>query len=343
MKRFVLSVAALLALSFPLHLVLIAVAKSEKAQVRWIDFQNGRLVYGNDQYGNRVPDFSAVGYETGLEPIPDVPVKATIDSAPTGDDTPRIQAAIDELAKQPVDASGFRGALLLHAGVYRIAGTIHLNASGIVLRGSGTGEHDTVLVAEGMPHTALSIGGGGEWQHAGPTHTILDNYVPVGSTVLTVEDDHDLKAGDRVIVQWAMGAAFIHVIGMDRIPSRRDGRTVVQWPESMGLRFDRRVVAVEHTAQGERITLDAPLTNAMAREEGAFVFRYAFPDRIDQFRDFLRAKILPRLERAGDDVDPRDLPDRFALFRRRFRGGEFARTAHERAESLAECCCFCHP
>src|SRR5271169_3073336 len=98
-----------------------------------------------------VPDFSSVGYETGLKPIPDVAVKTTLDPASSGDDTPRIQAALDELAKQP-----------LHAGVYHIAGTVHLNASGIVLRGSGIGEHDTLLVAEGMPHTVLSIGGTGE-------------------------------------------------------------------------------------------------------------------------------------------------------------------------------------
>jgi len=255
--------------------------KPEKAHVRWIEFENGKLVYGSDQFGNRVPDFSSVGYETGLKPIPDIATKTALDPAPSGDDTPRIQAAIDELARQPLDANGFRGALLLRAGLYRITGTIQLNASGIVLRGSGTGEHDTLLVTEGMPHTVLSIGGGGEWQHAGPTHAVLDTYAPIGSSVLTVDDDHDLKAGDRVIVQWSMTSAFIHMIGMDEIPSRRDGRAVVQWPTSMGLRFDRRVVAVDRMPQGERLTLDAPLTNAMGREQGAFVFRYTFPDRID--------------------------------------------------------------
>src|SRR5271169_6433953 len=142
-----------------------------------------------------VPDFSSVGYETGLKPIPDVAVKATLDPASSGDDTPRIQAALDDLAKQPLDAEGFRGALLLHAGVYHIAGTVHLNASGVMLRGSGTGERDTLLVAEGMPHTVLRIGGSGEWQRAGPTHSVLDTYVPIGSNTLRVDDDHDLKAG----------------------------------------------------------------------------------------------------------------------------------------------------
>jgi len=281
MKRVPLLLAVLVVLTMFPRLASVFAGKSDKAQIRWIAFQDGKLVYGSDKYGNRVPDFSSVGYETGLKPIPDVAVKATLDPAPSGDDTPRIQAALDDLAKQPLDAGGFRGALLLRAGVYHIAGTVHLNAAGIVLSGSGTREHDTLLVAEGLPHTVVSIGGAGEWQHAGPTHSVLNTYVPIGSNTLTVDDDHDLKVGDRVIVQWSMTPAFIHMIGMDQIPPRKDGRAVRQWPPTMALHFDRRIVTVEHTTQGERITLDAPLTNAMGREEGAFVFRYNFPDRID--------------------------------------------------------------
>ena len=281
MRRVPFLLAALLSLTLLPWLTSVFAGKPDNAQVRWIDFQDGKLVYGSDKFGNRVPDFSSVGYETGLKPMPDVAVKATLDPASSGDDTPRIQAAIDDLAKQPLDAGGFRGSLLLHAGVYHIAGTLHLNASGIVLRGSGTGEHDTLLVAEGMPHTILSIGGTGEWQHAGPDHAVLDTYVPIGTNMLSVDDDHDLKAGDRVLVQWSMTPAFIHMIGMDQIPSRKDGRTVMQWSTSMGLRFDRRIIAVDRTAQGGRLTFDAPLTNAMGREEGAVVFRYNFPDRID--------------------------------------------------------------
>src|SRR5271154_4272010 len=152
MKRASFLFAVLLSLTMFPRLTSVFARMSDKVPVRWIEFQDGKLVYGSDRFGNRVPDFSSVGYETGLKPIPDVAVKATLDPASSGDDTPRIQAALDDLAKQPLDAEGFRGALLLHGGVYHIAGTVHLNASGIVLRGSGIGEHDTLLVAEGMPH-----------------------------------------------------------------------------------------------------------------------------------------------------------------------------------------------
>jgi hypothetical protein len=251
-----------------------------KAPKNWIEFKGGRLIYGEDQLGNRIPDFSTAGYGGGGVEIPSVPVRGTLDPVPSVDDTARIQAAIAAIAQLPLDERGFRGALLLHAGTYRIAGTMKLNASGIVLRGDGNGKDGTILVAEGMPRTVIRVAGEGRWEEAGPRHAILGAYVPVGANTILVDDDHDLKVGDTIIVEWAMDALFIQTIGMDRIPPRKDGRTVRQWEPGMGLKFDRRIVAVEHTDKGERITLDAPLTNGMYRMQGATVWRYKFPGRI---------------------------------------------------------------
>jgi len=124
------------------------VAFSKVKAVDWIEMRNGRLVYGSDQYGNRIPDFSTAGYGGGGVPIPDIPVRASLDPVSGGDDTPRIQAALEALVKQPADANGFRGALLLHKGVYRIAGTILLNASGIVLRGEGSEEGGKMCIRD---------------------------------------------------------------------------------------------------------------------------------------------------------------------------------------------------
>ncbi|MFZ0820013.1 MAG: hypothetical protein WAM91_08075 [Candidatus Acidiferrales bacterium] len=277
------NIPALLVLAAFLSALLLFSDVEAAPQVQWIQFQDGRLIYGKDELGNRIPDFSTAGYEGGGVSIPDVPVHATLDPLPAGDDTPRIQSAIDALAKQPLDANGFRGALLLHAGTYRIAGTINLNASGIVLRGEGSGEAGsnlTVLIAQGAPRSLIRIAGEGSWQASGHRHDILDDYVPVGANAITVDDDNDLKAGDRIIVQWSMDAAFIHSIGMDKIPPRRNGGTVRQWEPGMKLRFDRRIVAVDRADKGERITLDAPLTTSMHRSEGTFVGRYTFPGRI---------------------------------------------------------------
>jgi hypothetical protein len=256
-------------------------ARKPQGKVDWIKFENGKLVYGTDEYGNRIPDFSSVGYEGGGVPIPDIAVRATIEPvAGEKDSTRRIEQAIAELAKQPVDKDGFRGALLLRAGSYPIAGTVRVNASGIVLRGEGTGEHGTTLIAEGAPHTLVRLGGVGGWEHAGAAHAILDNYVPIGATTITVEDADEFKPGDRVVVEWAMDAPFLHAIGMDRIPPRRDGGDIKQWAVGMALRFDRRIVNVEPAAGGRRLTLDAPLTTPMLRP-AANVWRYRFPQRVD--------------------------------------------------------------
>ena len=246
----------------------------------WIEFKDGKLIYGVDKNGNRIPDFSTAGYGGGAAEIPNIAVRGTLDPAPFGDDTPRIQAAIAAVAQLPLDENGIRGALLLHTGTYRIAGTIKLDASGIVLRGSGTGKDGTILVAEGLPRTVIRIAGQGSWQEAGPRHAILDGYVPIGANSITVDDDHDLKIGDRIIVSWSMDAPFISAIGMDRIPPRKDGRTVRQWEPGMGLKFDRRIVALEHTEHGEKITLDATLTTGMYRSQNPKVWKYTFPGRI---------------------------------------------------------------
>src|SRR6516162_3523833 len=62
---------------------------------------DGNLLYAPDAMGNRVEDFSDVGYMGGTVPLPDtpggitVPVQVTL-SPTSGDQTARIQAAIDQ-------------------------------------------------------------------------------------------------------------------------------------------------------------------------------------------------------------------------------------------------------
>src|SRR5690348_15955952 len=83
--------------------------------------KDGRLIYHPDARGNRVPDFSNCGYTGGDQPIPDVPVQAVV--APVnGDETARIQEAIDYAASPPVNAEGTRGAVLLLRGRHEVSG-----------------------------------------------------------------------------------------------------------------------------------------------------------------------------------------------------------------------------
>src|SRR5262245_61970422 len=113
---------------------------------------DGKLAYDADTSGNRIPDFSHAGYEGGEVAISDAPVKVVV--APVaGDNTARIQAAIDYVSALKPDANGIRGTVLLLAGRHEVAGQLLIAASGGVLRGQG--EAKTTLGAAGLDRRTL--------------------------------------------------------------------------------------------------------------------------------------------------------------------------------------------
>jgi hypothetical protein len=183
------------------------------------------LVYVTDDQGNQIPDFSNVGYMSGIVDIPDVPVQGVLDPDPTSDDDgARIQAAIDQVSELPLDENGFRGSVLLSAGEYRIGGTLYIRASGVILRGEGqdltTG---TVLRATGVRPAAdvspmIVVQGSGSRQKVpGTEHNIVDDYVPVGARSFAVDSTDGLSVGDTVIVHRPGPANWIHDINMDQL------------------------------------------------------------------------------------------------------------------------------
>jgi len=96
-------------------------------------------------------DFSYAGYGGGGVPLPDVPGRfAVAPSSGCGDDTRAIQAAIDAVEAQQPDAGGFRGAVVLRPGIFRIGGQLRITVSGVVLRGTGS-----TLVATGQSRRTL--------------------------------------------------------------------------------------------------------------------------------------------------------------------------------------------
>ncbi len=241
----------------------------------------GALVYGATRSGDRVPDFSHAGYMGGGVALPSVPVRITVRPG-EGDDTARIQAAIDELASRPRDTDGFRGAVRLAAGRYEVGGPLRIAASGIVLRGQGHGEDGTVLLATGTEQrTVLHVGGEGQPKELAATRrAVIDEYVPVGATRLRLESADGLSVGDEVLVWRLSNERWIDELGMNRIPPRDDGRPVHQWePETYRLPFDRIITAIE----GRTITLDAPLTTAIDQQYGGgYVVKHEYPRRIEQ-------------------------------------------------------------
>ncbi|MEV4615657.1 hypothetical protein AB0K43_24150 [Kitasatospora sp. NPDC049258] len=244
----------------------------------WLRLAGGRLVYGQDRQGNRIPDFSYAGYRGGGVPLPTAKAAVTLGPGSGGDDTDRVQQAIDRVAALPQGSDGLRGAVQLGAGTYRLAKPLRIGASGVVLRGAGSGPGGTRLVATGAPHVLVELAGEGAPRRSGEQHAVTDAYVPVGATTLTLASTAGLEPGRTVIVQRPQEDSWIRAIGMDRIPARDSG-TTKPWTPNDGLRFQRTVTAVD----GNRITLDVPLTNALEKEfTHATVWAYDFPGRISQ-------------------------------------------------------------
>jgi hypothetical protein len=121
---------------------------------------DGKLVYVADEQGNTIIDSSHAGYAGGGTAIPTVPVRETVWPV-AGDNTQNIQASINKVSSLPLDANGFRGAVVLKAGYYRMATPLRIQASGVVLRGEGMGDTGTVLIGTGTGRPAGGGAGGG--------------------------------------------------------------------------------------------------------------------------------------------------------------------------------------
>jgi hypothetical protein len=238
----------------------------------------GKLVYVPDAQGNRIPDFSNVGYKSGIVPLPDVPVRSTLnpDVNPGSDDGARLQAAIDQVSGLPPDPNGFRGAVVLTRGEYRIGGTLFIRASGVVLRGDGQDPNGTVIRATGVrPGAAEStlvriLGSGSRVKVSGTEHNLIQDYVPVGARTFLVDNTDGLNVGDEVIVHRPSTAEWIATIGMDQL--------VNPWqPGSKDINWDRLITSIN----GTEITVDAPLTTAVEQQfGGGTIYKYTWPGRI---------------------------------------------------------------
>lgn len=232
---------------------------------------DGRMLYRPDDQADHLPNFANVGYKGGMTALPEVGVKSTV--APgDGDDAARIQAAINRVSALPMDANGFRGAVLLKAGEYQIAGNISLRASGVVLRGEGDSAQGTVLRATGADQRTLVqiLGGGNLSPVANSTYRIVDWYVPVGAISFRVSGTEGLSVGDKIVVHRPSPANWIHDINMDLLED--------PWEAGSGdLDFERVVTRIE----GNLVTIDSPLTNSIDQKYGGgTICEYAWPGRI---------------------------------------------------------------
>ena len=216
--------------------------------------------------GDVLPDFSFCGFGGGGVALPAAVVRETLQPEPGNtDDGPRIQAALDRVARLPLGADGMRGAVLLRRGAYRCAAVLKIVASGVALRGESDGEDGTVITATTRKQQVLvRIAGRGPRDEAGSAVEITDAYVPVGARSFSVGSAGRLKIGQTVGVVRRGNAAWITAIAMDRIKPRDAAPASTKQWTPFDLRFDRVITALA----GDRVTVDAPLACAIETRWG---------------------------------------------------------------------------
>jgi hypothetical protein len=239
--------------------------------------------------GDRLPDFSMVGYQFGerdeYPALQDLPAVRVEIASSNGDATGRIQEAIDKVSAWPVLPHGYRGVVRLGPGTALLENPLHIRAAGVILAGAPEAGATELIIRRGAGEAALFICGEGSLQpvEAGATEVVAD-YVPVGATAIEVNSPQAFAAGDQVLVRFAVNDRWISTLGMDRLAPKYETRNgekvnvVKQW-KSRDYVYDyqREIVEVE----GNTLLLNIPMVQGLDRAFGkTTVMRYEFPGRI---------------------------------------------------------------
>ena len=222
---------------------------------------------------NVVPDFSNAGYQGGGVSLPDLPVKKVLTPV-SGNNLNQIQAAIDEVGNLPLNANGFRGVVLLEAGLYNVDGTLFIKKSGVVLRGAGQGSNpanNTVIYAsKAAEHTLIRIEGTGSGfgEVNGTRKRITTPYVGTGAKSFEVESASGYAIGDAIAVYRVPNDFWIDDLGM-----RQYGWIAGEYDVA----FERRIVNI----QGNTITIDAPVIDPIqTKYGGGYIYKANISGRI---------------------------------------------------------------
>lgn len=245
------------------------------AESQWVTTGvTGRLVYVPDAEGDRILDFSNVGYQgRGTALLPESVASVVTVPPQAGDDTSSIQAAINQVSALPLGADGYRGAVQLKAGTYDINSFLEIRASGVVLRGAGRDFGGTVLhgrnplTGVGNPNqrSLVRVSGSGSRTNVGSTRNMIDKVVPAGSRSFRVDSTSGFAVGDTVRIERPSTQEWIDALGMNNPPNGDP-----PWmPGSMNIRYDRVITRIE----GDRVFIDAPLANSFDAQFGGGTIR----------------------------------------------------------------------
>ena len=165
------------------------------AQTLALDIKDNSVGYNTDDKGNSVVDFSYCGYRNSNVPLPDVENAIYVPWA-AGDNSIRIQQAIDYVSSLKSNKQGFKGAVLLGEGVFELENSLLIASSGIVLR--GTNRSKTVLKKIGVDRGAVIYVEGINDYYPIDSISINSDYVPVNSNRIDVATKGNLNIGTRV-------------------------------------------------------------------------------------------------------------------------------------------------
>ena len=243
------------------------------AQTLALDVKNDSIIYNLDEKGNRVIDFSYCGYKSSEAEIPNVRNVVFV-SWQEGDNSERIQKALDHVASLKMQKDGFRGAVLLDEGVFQLKESLRLTTSGVVLRGKSRGK--TILQKDGVDRGAIVYIEGNRNIAPLDTTMVAADYVPVNSMSLQLASVAGLKVGDRVQIVRPSTKEWIESVGCYTYGG---GISALGWkPGDIDLRWDRMITAIN----GNDITIDAPLTLALDKQWGdSYVVSYIWKDRVE--------------------------------------------------------------
>ena len=191
-------------------------------------------------------------------PPDNIPVTHTIEASDE-DQRALIESAIDELSNFPINSDGYRGSILLKAGLHQTSGPITVSADGIVLRGEGqhtalNGGTEIVATLREQHDPIRFVGTSSA--STGPPIDILDDYLGTGSSRLKLESTESLEPGQSIYIEHTPNELWI------------DTLTVRQWgwtTSSYTIRYERRIVAINENF----ITIDSPLVQPIRQIYGA--------------------------------------------------------------------------
>ena len=263
------------------------IAQNKENFSKWVyRAKSGKLIYKTTPAGDKIMDFSSAGYRGGGVALPVVPTTLTVKPTPGVDATKSIQDAIDAVAAMPFK-NGFRGAVQLAAGTFSCKGTITISASGIVVRGSGSGAGGTTIMMTGDKHSAIIISGMGNYENSEAekrynevSAKITNAYLPSGAAEFDVDNASQFSVGDMIAIHRPAPDNWVHFMGMDNLV--RDGKPQTWIGKSRNEVAERKITAIS----GNRISINIPLSDsynaAYLNPPGTIVRKMSTDHRITQ-------------------------------------------------------------